>query len=117
MNEVLRDEYVKDNLKGIEYWNRVCEKAGVAFRFSLPHRRFNRKIGAFAGARFDPQGNLLSEEEWQRRCGDWLPTEEDRAYVASLMKPVLAPGQFADWIAPPAKGINSQPIEHLYVKL
>jgi benzoyl-CoA 2,3-dioxygenase component B len=117
MNEVLRDEYVKDNQKGIEYWNRVCEKAGVDFRFSLPHRRFNRKIGVFAGARFDPEGNLLSEAEWEKRWGAWLPTEQDRAYVASLMKPVTAPGAFADWIAPPAKGINSQPIDLQYVKL
>jgi benzoyl-CoA 2,3-epoxidase subunit B len=117
MNEVLRDEYVKDNQKGIEYWNRVCERLGVPYRFSLPHRRFNRKIGVFSGARFDPEGNLLGEAEWQRRWGEWLPTEEERAYVTSLMKPVTAPGQFADWIAPPAKGINSQPIEHLYVKL
>src|SRR6185436_5647217 len=33
MNEVLRDEYVKDNERGVEYWNRICERAGNDFRF------------------------------------------------------------------------------------
>ena len=47
----------------------------MPYRFSLPHRRFNRKIGVFSSARFDPEGNLLSEAEWQRRWGEWLPTE------------------------------------------
>src|SRR6185436_4256228 len=35
MNEVLRDEYVSDNEKGIEYFNKVCERNGVDFRFTL----------------------------------------------------------------------------------
>jgi benzoyl-CoA 2,3-dioxygenase component B len=117
MNEVLRDEYVQDNQKGIDYWNRVCERFGIDYRFALPHRRFNRKIGVYAGARFDPQGDPISEEEWERRKAEWLPTEEDRAYVKSLMKKVTAPGEFAGWIAPPAKGINSQPVDYEYVKL
>ena len=60
MNEVLRDEYVRDNEKGIEYWNRICEKHDVEFRFRLPHRRFHRKIGVYAGANFDVEGNPLS---------------------------------------------------------
>ena len=33
------------------------------------------------------------------------------------MKPVVEPGQFAGWIAPPARGINGQPMEFEYVKL
>mgnify|MGYP000064810524 CR=1 FL=1 len=57
MNEVLRDEYVKDNEKGIEYFNRICEKAGIDFRFKLPNRRFNRRIGIYSEARFDLDGN------------------------------------------------------------
>jgi len=34
-----------------------------------------------------------------------------------LMKPVLEPGKFADWIAPPAKGIDGKPAEFDYVRL
>ncbi len=117
MNEVLRDEYVKDNDKGVAYWNRVCEKAGVEFRFRLPHKRFNRKIGMYAEARFDVEGNPVSEEAWSAIEAEVLPTEADNAYVDSLMVPCYKPGEFAGWISPPAKGINGQPIEMDYVKL
>jgi benzoyl-CoA 2,3-dioxygenase component B len=33
------------------------------------------------------------------------------------MKPVYAPGKFANWIAPPSRGIEGQPAEFEYVKL
>jgi benzoyl-CoA 2,3-dioxygenase component B len=33
------------------------------------------------------------------------------------MKPVTGVGQMANWIAPPARGINGQPIEYEYVRL
>jgi benzoyl-CoA 2,3-dioxygenase component B len=117
MNEVLRDEYVKDNEKGIEYWNRVCERAGNPFRFSLPHRRFNRKIGEYAAGRFDLQGRPIDEATWNAHVAEWLPTAEEKAFVKSLMKPCLEEGQFASWIAPPAKGVDGKPVDFEYVKL
>ena len=117
MNEVLRDEYVRDNEKGVVYWNKIIEKAGIDFAFRLPSRRFNRSIGVYAGHRFDLDGNPISEADWNARVAEWLPTQEDRDYVKSLMVPVREPGKFADWIAPPARGINSQPVEKAYVKL
>jgi benzoyl-CoA 2,3-dioxygenase component B len=117
MNEVLRDEYVSDNEKGIEYFNRIVEKNGVEFRFSLPHRRFNRRIGMYSGAHFDPQGNRVDDVTWNARVGDWLPTEADRAHVKALMVQCIEPGKMAGWIAPPAKGIDGKPAEFEYVKL
>ena len=117
MNEVLRDEYVKDNEKGVEYWNRVCEKAGIDFRFRLPHRRFNRKIGDFSAGRFDLDGNPIDEATWNARVDGWLPTAEERAHVQSLMKPCYAPGGMASWIAAPPKGVNGMPIDFDYVRL
>ncbi len=117
MNEVLRDEYVKDNEKGIAYWNKIVEKHGLAFRFRLPHRRFNRKIGVYAGHTFDLDGNLIDEATWNRKAIEWLPSAADRAKVQSLMKPCRERGKFASWIAPPPKGINDQPIDFEYVKL
>jgi benzoyl-CoA 2,3-dioxygenase component B len=114
---VLRDEYVSDNEKGIEYFNKVCERNGVDFRFALPHRRFNRKIGMFAEARFDPHGNLVDEATWQRHAADWLPSEADRAHVQALMVPCTERGKIAGWIAPPAKGIDGKPFEFEYVRL
>ena len=118
MNEVLRDEYVRDNQKGIDYWNRICERFGSPVRFSLPHRRFNRKIGCYSSARFHPAtGELLDEATWQKHVDGWLPTEKDKSYVKSLMKPVYGAGQYASWIAAPAKGIDDKPLDFEYVKL
>ena len=117
MNEVLREEYVRENLKSVEYWNRECEKAGVDYRFTLPSPRFHRTVGEYAGHHFDPSGNLIDEEQWNNHVDEWLPTPEDRAYVKSLMKLVTEPGKFAAWIAPPLRGIDGQPIEFEYVKL
>ena len=108
---------MKDNEKGVAYWNRVCERFDVDFRFELPNRRFNRKIGMFSEGRFDLEGNAIDEATWNANVDQWLPTEADRAYVKSLMKGVLEPGKYAGWIAPPAKGINGQPIDFEYVKL
>jgi benzoyl-CoA 2,3-dioxygenase component B len=117
MNEILRDEYVKDNEKGIAYWNRVCERHGIDFRFRLPHRRFNRKIGVYASGWFDLDGQPISEEAFRARAHEWLPTGEDKEYVKSLMVPCYEKGKIASWIAPPAKGIDGKPAEFEYVRL
>ena len=117
MNEILRDDYVADNEKGIVYWNKITARLGIDFQFRLPHRRFNRRVGLFAGAPFDLNGELIDPTSWEACASEWLPTVEDRAYVQSLMKGVFGKGQYAGWIAPPVKGINGQPVAFEYVKL
>ena len=94
-----------------------CEKNDIDFRFTLPHRRFHRTVGEFAGQPFDLEGNLMEREAYERKLLEWLPSQEDKAYVKSLMRAVTEPGKFADWIAPPLRGINSQEIDFEYVKL
>jgi len=116
LNEVLRDDYIKDSIAGIGRWNKVIEKAGLSFRLQAPHKAFNRHIGTFAGMRVSPDGRVISEAEWQANVRSWLPTEEDRAYVASLMGRVIEPGKMANWIAPPPVGINRQPVDFDYVR-
>jgi benzoyl-CoA 2,3-dioxygenase component B len=116
INERLRDDYIKDSMSGVERWNRVIEKAGIAFRLKVPHKAFNRKIGTFAAVRVAPDGRIVSEAEWNANVRNWLPSEEDRAFVASLMGRVVEPGKFANWIAPPAVGINRQPVNFEYVR-
>ncbi len=116
LNEVLRDDYIKDSVAGIGRWNKVIEKAGFAFRLQAPHKAFNRHIGTFAGIRVSPDGRVISEAEWAANVRNWLPSEEDRAYVASLMGRVVEPGKMANWIAPPPVGINRQPVEFEYVR-
>ena len=46
-----------------------------------------------------------------------MPSEEDNAFVASLMTPVKEVGKYANWIAPPARGINNQGTDFEYVRL
>jgi len=117
LNERLRDDYIADCDRGVRRWNQVIKKYGVDAELALPHRAFHRAIGAFADLRVSPHGRVVSQAEWDARRRDWLPTPEDEAYVASLMRPVVEPGKFATWIAPPARGINSQPVDFEYVRL
>jgi benzoyl-CoA 2,3-dioxygenase component B len=72
-------------------------------------------VGAFAGLACDPQGKLLSADEFAARRDEWLPTEQDRARGAELLQPVYEPGKIAGWIAPPARGVNNQPLDFEYV--
>ncbi len=116
LNEVLRDDYIKDSNAGVGRWNKVMEKAGIDLRLTVPHKAFNRQIGALAGVRMSPDGRVVSPQEWSLREGEWLPTAEDRAFVASLMGRCVEPGRFAGWIAPPVMGINRQPVDFEYVR-
>jgi benzoyl-CoA 2,3-dioxygenase component B len=116
LNEVLRDDFIKDSVAGVQRWNKVLEKAGLPQRLTVPHKAFHRNIGALAGVKVSPDGRVLSDAEWQANKAQWLPTPEDRAFVASLMGRVVEPGKFAHWIAPPVMGINRQPIDFDYVR-
>ncbi|MFQ5671010.1 MAG: benzoyl-CoA 2,3-epoxidase subunit BoxB [Acidobacteriota bacterium] len=116
MNEVLRDAYVEDNQRGVDLWNKSIRDAGIDFTLRLPSRRFHRNIGMYAGKTFTPEGELISQEEFDRCRDRWLPSPADRSYVASLMKPVYEPGRMAHWIAPPLKGINGKPLSFQYVR-
>ncbi|WP_157266262.1 benzoyl-CoA 2,3-epoxidase subunit BoxB [Azohydromonas aeria] len=116
LNEVLRDDYIKDSIGGVNRWNKVIEKAGIPFRLVAPHKAFNRRIGSLAGANVTPDGRVVSGEEWAAQEKNWLPSAEDRAFVASLMGRVVDPGKFANWIAPPVMGINRRPIDFEYVR-
>lgn len=116
LNEVLRDDYIKDSIGGVERWNKVIEKAGIPFRLKTPHKAFHRNIGTLAGVKVSPNGEVVSEAEWAAHADHWLPSATDRAFVASLMGRVVEPGKFANWIAPPVMGINRQPVDFEYVR-
>jgi benzoyl-CoA 2,3-dioxygenase component B len=116
LNEVLRDDFIRDSEAGIGRWNKVIEKAGLPHRLHVPHKAFNRRIGTLAGVRVSPEGRVVDEAEWTARRHEWLASDEDRAFVAALMGRVVEPGKFAHWIAPPPVGINRQPIDFHYVR-
>jgi benzoyl-CoA 2,3-dioxygenase component B len=108
---------VKDCELGLKRWNMAIKRAGHAVELKLPSTRFRRAIGAWAGVTTDPEGKMIGAEEFARRQAEWLPSESDRAHVASLMQRVVEPGKMAAWIAPPDRGINSLPVEYEYVRL
>jgi benzoyl-CoA 2,3-dioxygenase component B len=116
LNEKLRDDFIKDSMAGVGRWNRVMKKYGIPFELKVPHKAFNRAIGPLAGIKVSPDGRVVSQAEWDANASQWLPTPEDRAFVASLMGHVTEPGKFAGWIAPPAMGINRQPLDFEYVR-
>jgi benzoyl-CoA 2,3-epoxidase subunit B len=115
LNETLRDDYVADCRKGLDRWNRTL--AAVGCELVLPHPGFHRAVGEFAPHRVSPDGRLLTEEEWSAAVPDWLPTDEDRAHVESLMVGVHEPGRMAGWIAAPSTGIHQKPVEYDYVRM
>jgi benzoyl-CoA 2,3-epoxidase subunit B len=117
LNMRLRDDFVADCNAGVGRWNRNFEKYGIPFQLKLPHVAFHRHIGEFSGIKADADGNILNDAEWERRKDEFLPSAEDRAYIESLMKPEVASGNFASWIAPPKVGIDNKPGDFEYVKI
>lgn len=116
VNERLRQDYINDCQRGVNRWNKVIQKYGIDFELKLPHRAFNRRIGAFAGMHVAPDGRVVSETDWKAAAKSWLLNDADRAYVHSIMGAVTEPGKMANWIAPPPRGINGQPIDFQYVR-
>ena len=117
LNEVLRDWYIEDCRSGVERWNKRLAGHGIDFQFRLPDRKFNRRIGVFAGLYFDPSGHPVDAETWQRRRDEWLPSSADKEYLKNLQaEPVYERGKFANYIAPPLRGINQLPIDFEYVR-
>jgi benzoyl-CoA 2,3-dioxygenase component B len=117
MNEVLRDAYVADCERALRKWNKTLEESGSPTRLTLPSRRFHRHQGIYAEHTFSPAGELIGKDEFEGARPQWLLTPADNDYLLSIMKPVYEPGQFANWIAAPNKGIEGRPIDFEYVKL
>ncbi|HLJ50036.1 MAG TPA: benzoyl-CoA 2,3-epoxidase subunit BoxB [Bryobacteraceae bacterium] len=116
MNTRLRDDYIREIEAGVARWNRIPEQFGMAFRFTLPHVGFHRRIGNFARHHISPAGELMTEPAWNSRKYDWLPDADDDVFIQSLMGRVVEPGKFASWIAPPVRGIKGKPIDFEYVR-
>jgi benzoyl-CoA 2,3-dioxygenase component B len=117
LNTDLRAHYIADCQSGINRWNRILETAGLSHRLALPHVAFNRRVGVFRGLEATPTGERITDEEWQAQRHTWLPSEVDKTYVRSLMRPVHERGKIAAWIAPPRNGINGKPFDYEYVHL
>ena len=117
LNTRLRDDYERECARGVDRWNTVVKKAGIPFTLFLPHVAFSRTVGEFADIHANPQGQILTDDEWHQQKHRFLPTAEDEAYLNSLMTPVHEPGEFAPWIAPPGKPIDNKSADFRYVRL
>ncbi len=117
INMRLRDDYTKDASGGIGRWNKIIAKAGFKFELKLPHTGFHRQIGVFAGSTIDPEGNFISQQEYDKNKGEWLPSDADGDFIKSLMIPESRAGEYAGWISPPKVGIDNKPGDFEYVKL
>ena len=112
LNEVMRESYLKDCEIGLKRWNRAIERTGHRIRLALPSTRFRRSVGAWVNQPVTPEGKLVPQDEYARRLDEWIPSQDDRAFVRSLMQRVVEPGRIASWIAPPERGINNLPVEY-----
>jgi benzoyl-CoA 2,3-dioxygenase component B len=116
INQRLRDDYYDDSQRGVDNWNKIIRDHGIDFQLVLPNKAFHRNIGPFAQVKATPTGKIITEADWDKQHGSWLPTQKDKDYIQELMKPVTEPGKFVNYIAPPARGINRQSVDFEYVK-
>jgi benzoyl-CoA 2,3-dioxygenase component B len=82
----------------------------------LPSSRFRRTIGSWANIPTDLEGKRIDAAAFEARRDEWLPSDEDHAFIKSLMQPVTEVGKIAGWIAPPERGIKGLPFEYEYVR-
>jgi len=83
LNETLREDYAEDCQKGLDRWNRSLAESGITFQLRLPYFGFNRDVGTFKGHRISPDGDKLTEEQWEANVGKWLPTEADHPWTSN----------------------------------
>ena len=114
LNNTLQDDYIADCAKGVQRWNRTLSEVGVELR--LPHRGFNRSVGAFRDVHASPDGRLVSDEEWTA-SGRLAADAGRRGLRALIDAAVIEPGKMAGWVAPPSVGINGKPVEFEYVRV
>ena len=118
MNEVLRDWYVGDCQAGVDALEQdpraprlVRSPAAARSQVQPRHRHVSSARTSI------PTGRQLSDEEWARRKHEWLPAPADKEYLLSIMTtPVYEPGKFANYIAPPLRGVKGQPVNFEYVR-
>jgi len=102
MNEITRLSYVADCEIGLKRWNRLIKKSGHDIVLALPSTRFRRSIGIWAGIETNPEGKIISKSEFEANISSWLPSENDREYIKSLMVQVTEVNKTAGWIASPS---------------
>jgi benzoyl-CoA 2,3-dioxygenase component B len=91
LNEFSRDLYRQEVEKLLENVSKQLP-AGSA-PLVAPDLKFHRAIGEFAGGTWSARGEVLTPAEYEKHAAEVLPNEEEKKFVADLMR---EPG----WIAP-----------------
>ena len=117
MNEVLRDWYVGDCQAGVTRWNKLLERTGCRSACACRTASSTPGRDVLRRQHFDPDGARLSDEEWERRKHEWLPSSATSEYLHSIMaEPVYKAGAVRQLHRAAARGINRQPIDFEYVR-
>lgn len=117
INARLRDDYIRECTSVLKRWNRVLDNADIDYAFKLPHQAFNRRVGHFADTNVTPEGEVVDSTQWEKHRDQWLPTQDDYAYVKSLMQPCYEIGETAGWIAAPKVPVDKKPGDFEFVKI
>jgi len=91
LNEFSRELYRQEVEKLLE--NVSAQLSAGAAPLTAPDLKFHRAIGEHAGKTYSVTGELLSAQEHEKHLAVTLPNEEEKKFVANLMR---EPG----WIAP-----------------
>jgi benzoyl-CoA 2,3-dioxygenase component B len=91
LNELSREMYHQEVVKLLESISKHLPAGTPPLR--APDLKFHRSIGEFAGGTYSVTGELLTPEDYARHAAENLPSEEEKKFVAGLMR---EPG----WIAP-----------------
>ena len=118
LNERLRNDYVEDSPAGVVRWNQVIEQAGIDFELKLPHRAFNRRIGAFAElARLARrQGGERGRMEGATSASGCRPTRTAPTSTSLMGRRWSSPASSPTGSPRRARGINGQPADFEYVR-
>jgi len=95
LNENARAAYIDECQRLVADINRQLPAGSERLR--LPDRRFNRRIGAFAGEAYSVDGEAIAPEAQAQYLAEMLPTPDDRALIEQLQ----VAGQ---WLDPRAAG-------------
>ena len=115
LNERLRDDWVADAKAGVERWNRISRRPAspsgsrARTRLQPPHR-------AASPAPHQPRRQSPARSRMDAPAPRVAADGRGPRLRRSLMGRVAEPGKFANWIAPPARGINNQPADFEYVR-
>ena len=92
LNELSRSTFFKEVTALVDALNQRIPEDQHKLR--IPDEKFHRNIGAYEGKTYSVDGNLLSQEDYEKHLKEVMPTEADDAFVIGLEKD-------KDWIVDP----------------